>query len=129
MSIVVDLDRLAETLADYPYGYLLTTSDGAVKAVTVTASVRDDQVLIPTGSGGSARNLAQNPTATLLFPPPQPSGYSLIIDGSATATDEGFILTPGRAVLHRPADHAVAATGTGPAHTHDSGCGHDCRPL
>ena len=142
MSIVVDLDRLAGTLADYPYGYLLTSRKGAVKAVTVTASVVDGHVDIPVGSSGSARNLADNPTATLLFPPTAPGGYSLIVDGTASATARGFRLDPAKAVLHRPADHA-ADPGAGhadpadpahpadpdPAHTHDSGCGHDCRPL
>lgn len=131
MSIVVDLERLAETLADYPFGYLLTTSGDAVKAVTITATVRDDQVVIPTRSGGSARNLAENSTATLLFPPSRQHGYSLIIDGSAAATEEGFALTPDRAVLHRPADHGDVVTDAdgGVAHTHDSTCGHDCRPI
>lgn len=131
MSIVVDLQRLSETLADYPYGYLLTTSGGAVKAVTITATVLDDRVVIPTGSGGSARNLAENSTATLLFPPTQHHGYSLIVDGSAAATDEGFTVTPARAVLHRPADHNDLATDADAevAHTHDSTCGHDCQPL
>lgn len=129
MSIVVDLERLGETLADYPFGYLLTTSRGAVKAVTVSARVVDGEVDIPVGSGGSARNLADNPTATLLFPPTEPRGYSLIVDGTASATDHGFRLSPATAVLHRPADHADAADGSRPAHTHDSGCGHDCRPV
>jgi hypothetical protein len=129
MSIVVDLERLGETLADYPYGYLLTTSRGAVKAVTISARVVDGQVDIPVGSGGSADNLADNPKATLLFPPTAPRGYSLIIDGTASATDHGFRLSPAKAVLHRPADHVEAADGTRPAHTHDSGCGHDCTPV
>ncbi|MGA8046930.1 MAG: pyridoxamine 5'-phosphate oxidase [Dermatophilaceae bacterium] len=134
MSIVVDLERLGQTLADYPFGYLLTTSRGAVKAVTVSAHVVDGEVDIPVGSGGSARNLADNPTATLLFPPTEPRGYSLIVDGTASATERGFRLSPAKAVLHRPADHADAAVEahdgqTGPAHTHDSACGHDCRPV
>lgn len=126
MSIVVDLDQLASTLADYAYGYLLTSRKGAVKAVTITASVVDGQVDIPVGSSGSARNLADNATATLLFPPTAPKGYSLIIDGTASATNRGFRLAPDKAVLHRPADHA----GDGdPNRTHESGCGHDCQPL
>lgn len=125
MSIVVDLDQLATTLRDRPYGYLLTTSGGAVKAVTVTAEVVGGRVRMPVRSNGSARNLADNPTATLLFPPPEPRGYSLIVDGTATATDDGFVLEPATAVLHRPADHADP----GAPHTHDAGCGHDCRPV
>ena len=125
MSIVVDLDQLATTLGEYPYGYLLTSSGGAVKAVTVTAEVVDGRVRIPVGSNGSARNLADNPAATLLFPPPEPRGYSLIVDGTARTTDDGFVLEPATAVLHRPADHADPGT----PHTHDAGCGNDCRPV
>lgn len=116
MSIVVDLDELAATVADHPYGYLLTTSGGAVKAVTVTAHVVDGHVEVPVASNGSARNLADNPTATLLFPPTQPGGCSLIVDGTAVAAGEGFRLEPSRAVLHRPADHAEPG---GAPHTHD----------
>lgn len=131
MSIVVDLDQLATTVADYPYGYLLTSSKGSIKAVTITAGVVDSQVDIPVGSSGSAHNLADNPTATLLFPPTEPSGYSLIVDGTASATDHGFRLEPAKAVLHRPADHGAGDPGGegDRTHTHDSGCGHDCRPL
>lgn len=124
MSIVVDLDQLAQTLEEYPFGYLLTTGGTSVKAVTITASVEDDLVVIPTSSNGSARNLAANPTATLLFPPPQPRGYTLIIDGTAVAADEGFRLEPLRAVLHRPAAHSDTG-----AHTHNEACGHDCMDL
>ena len=62
---------------------------------------------------------------TLLFPPPEPRGYSLIVDGTARTTDDGFVLEPATAVLHRPADHADPGT----PHTHDAGCGHDCRPV
>jgi hypothetical protein len=124
VSIVVDLDRLGSALADRSYGYLLTTSGDTVKAVTVTASVVDGDVDIPVGSSGSARNLSENPAATLLFPPADAGGYSLIVDGTARATDHGFRLTPARAVLHRPADHAA-----GPTHAHDSACGHDCQPV
>lgn len=83
--------------------------------------MHDGQVVIPTVSGGSARNLAENSTATLLFPPAQHRGYSLIVDGSAVPADEGFTLTPTHAVLHRPADHQQAST--------DAGCGHDCRQV
>jgi hypothetical protein len=128
MSIAVDLDQLAGTLAGYPFGYLLTSAEGSVKAVAVTARVVDGHVDIPVGSSGSARNLAENPRATILCPPTEPRGYSLIVDGTASATDHGFRLAPAKAVLHRPADHADADAGDH-THTHDSGCGHDCRPL
>ena len=127
MSIVVDLAHLAEKLAEYPYGYLLTTTaDGRVKAVTISATVLDGAVMIPTESRGSAANLAGNSSATLLFPPTQHHGYSLIVDGTAAPADAGFRFEPTTAVLHRPADHGEQV---GDDHVHDSACGHDCRPV
>lgn len=127
MSIPVDLDELADAMALYPYGYLLTTAGESVKAVTVTASVRDGVVVISAESRGSATNLDANATATLLCPPLEPRGYSLIVDGSAAVSDAGFELTPSKAVLHRPADHADDSGVDG--HDHGSGCGHDCRSV
>ena len=101
MSIVVDLDQLAATLAQYPFGYLLTTGQRGVKAISVTAAVIDGRVDIPVGSGGTADNLARDPRATLLFPPVTPDGYTLLVDGTASATTRGFALEPFSAVLHR----------------------------
>lgn len=121
MSIPVDLPRLAEALADFGSGYLLTAStDGRVKAVTVDPSL-DEGVLRCAPSRGTAANLAANPRATLVFWPRQEHGYSLLVDGAAVATDEAIELTPESAVLHRPAAHA-----DGPV---ADGCGHDCAPV
>lgn len=124
MSIPVDLENLAAKLAEYRYGYLLTTNAGVVKAVTITATLRDGQVVIPTESRGSATNLADNASATLLFPPTEERGYSLIVDGQAAAADPGFVLDVEHAVLHRPAEHS-----DDPEHVHNSHCGHDCTPV
>ena len=93
MSIAVDLDRLEQALADFGAGYLLTTSpDGRVKA------------------------------APVLFPPRKAQGYSLIVDGTAAATDAGIAVTPQSAVLHRPASHS-----DGPPPP--TGCQNDCTRL
>lgn len=122
----MEIDALADALADRGPGYLLTAGeDGRVKAVTVEPTLRDG-VLHCAGSRGSARNLAAHPAATLLFPPPQERGFTLLVDGTATAGDDGIAFTPATAVLHRPADHA-----DGPAHDHGAGggCGHDCAPV
>lgn len=131
MSIVVDLDHLAEKLAEYPYGYLLTSREGRVKAVTVTATVLDGVVIVPTESRGSTANLAANSAATLLFPPTQHHGHSLIIDGTAAPTGEGFRIEPTSAILHRPAAHAdnPVLDGEEVPHTHDDACGNDCQHL
>lgn len=69
MSIPAALEDLERTLREYGAGYLLTTGGGRVKAVTVEPRVADGVLEITTRSGGSARNLGDEPAATLLFPP------------------------------------------------------------
>lgn len=122
MSIPVEIPKLAEALGDFGAGYLLTASpDGRVKAVTVEPDLVDGVLRCP-ASRGSAANLAANPRATLVFWPREEHGYSLLVDGTATAHDDRIDVTPESAVLHRPAGHA-----DGPV-TGD-GCGHDCAPV
>ncbi len=128
MSIPVEIDRLAEALDDFGSGYLLTASaDGRVKAVTVDPVV-DGAVVRCATSRGTAANLAGNPQATLVLWPLEVHGFSLLVDGTAVATDDAIELTPASAVLHRPASHAAAA-GSPVAASADSGCGHDCSPV
>lgn len=122
MSIPVEISELAEALADRGPGYLLTADgDGRVKAVTVEPELRDG-VLHCAPSRGTARNLAGNTSATLLFPPALARGFTLLVDGTASATDDEVVFTPASAVLHRPAHHA-----DGPVD--GDGCGHDCAPV
>ncbi|TIC83268.1 pyridoxamine 5'-phosphate oxidase [Nocardioides sp. GY 10113] len=126
MSIVVDLEDLARALGEHDYGYLLTTAASAeapgVKVVTVEPTLVDDTLRIVAAGRGSTRNIAANEVVTLTFPPRTYRGYTLIVDGTAEAADGDVVVTPTKAVLHRPADHA---DGTVP----DDGCGHDCAPV
>jgi hypothetical protein len=125
MSIPVALDRLAEALHDFGAGYLLTSSPaGRVKAVTVQPYAADGHLRIPTSSRGTSTNLAGNDQVTLIWPPLQQKGYTLIVDGTAVEhpDGEGFVVTPRTAVLHRPSMHA-----DGPPPP--QGCGHDCTPV
>lgn len=70
-------------------------------------------------------NATARPTVTLLWPPDTPGGYSLIVDGEATVdagdgtAPGGVVVTPTRAVLHRPVPPPDPATG----------CESDCVPL
>lgn len=122
MSIPVEIDRLADTLAGYGAGYLLTCSaDGRVKAVTVEPELVAGVLRCPP-SRGTAANLAANPAATLLFPPREERGHTLLVDGTAEASDDAIAFTPDAAVLHRPASHADAPVA-------GDGCGHDCAPV
>ncbi|MBB3747892.1 hypothetical protein FHT44_000353 [Mycolicibacterium sp. BK634] len=121
MSIKVDLDQLAGTLGDYPIGYLITVGDDH-RAHTVAVNAQLTNGVLDVGAVGNStrRNICGHPDATLLWPPAQPGGYSLIVDGRGELTDDSLHVIPQRAVLHRPAHPNVPTA---------SGCGDDCVPL
>ncbi|MGA9749215.1 MAG: hypothetical protein WBQ50_17305, partial [Nocardioides sp.] len=100
MSVNVDLAELAEHLAAYRFGYLLTVGDTLrVKAVAVTPAL-DGGVLVVEGLGPCTRaNLVARPDISLVWPPVEEGGYTLILDGHAEATETGAHVTPGHAVL------------------------------
>ena len=92
MSVAVAVGDLGKALTDYGAGYLLSTSAGRVKVVTVEPEVRDGDsgVLVVRGPGrGTAANLAANPQVTLVFPPLAPRGFTLLVDGTAELDGDG----------------------------------------
>jgi len=109
MSIKVELDDLADKVAKHPFGYLLTAGDEGPPHSGAVVFDWDDGCLV-TGAGRTTRrHVGQRPTVSLLWPPLDDGGYSLIVDGDAvirgaddpdTAT---IAITPTWAVLHRPA--------------------------
>jgi hypothetical protein len=128
----VDLARLAAALPDYPFAYLITVDDDyRVHTVTVEPELCDlpdgtdgRRAIIDVGLiGGRTRdNLAQRSDVTLLWPPPEPGGYSLIVDGQAETTDSDsetarLGVVPTRALLHRDADPDSPEAAKG--HLHD----------
>ena len=102
MSVLVDLADLPARLAEFERGYLLTSRDGQVKAVSVRAVVDGDVLRVPTPGPGSVANVGPSPSVTLLFPPLQNPGMSLLVDGTATADGDDVVVTPTAAVLHKP---------------------------
>lgn len=128
----VDLERLATALSDYPFAYLITVDDDYhAHTVTVEPVLRDlpagpagPQAVVDVGliGGRTRKNLASRSEVTLLWPPTEPGGYSLIVDGRAEAESNADTdavrcsIVPTRALLHRNADSPSAA----------KGCLHDC---
>ena len=121
MSVKVDLDQLADTLVDYPFGYLITVSDDH-RAHTVAVDPQLVAGVLVVGSVGNStrRNALAHPDVTVVWPPREPGGYSLIVDGRGELADDRLRVIPQRAVLHRPAVPGVPTA---------SGCGDDCVPL
>lgn len=120
----VDLDRLAAALPDYPFAYLITVDDGyRVHTVTVEPQLRGSTLDVGLIGGGTRENLAHRSDITLLWPPPEPGGYSLIVDGRAEVSEADTEsvhceVVPTRALLHRDADPDSPNTA--------KGCLHDC---
>ncbi|ORV19615.1 hypothetical protein [Mycobacterium celatum] len=118
----VDLKRLAAALGDFPFAYLITVGDDyRAHTVTVEPEMRGGVLDVGLIGGRTTKNLANRSDVTLLWPPREPGGYSLIVDGRAEVTDAGedtvrLSVVPTRALLHRNADSPSAA----------KGCLHDC---
>ncbi len=106
MSIPVELSELADTLERYPWGYFITVGDaGRAHSLAVATEWRDGVLHVHAGRSSRA-NVSARPEVTMVFPPSEPGGYSLIVDGvAAVGADEADPVTfaPTHAVLHRPA--------------------------
>jgi Pyridoxamine 5'-phosphate oxidase len=105
MSVKVDLAELSAALDGYGFAYLMTVSDEQrAHAVAVVPVLDADAALVVGGLGRRTRaNLEARPDISLVWPPTTEGGYSLILDGRATLTDDGASIAPGSAVMHRPA--------------------------
>lgn len=118
MSIPVSVEGLADAMANLPYAYLLTVSDdGRPHAVAVTPQLVDGVLQVTVGKRTASNAQARPNGASLVWPPAEVGGYSLIVDGTASASGETVSVRPTKAVLHRPA----------PATVNDpDSCGSDC---
>lgn len=125
MSIRVDIDQLGESIAQFGRAaFVLTTGDDHRPHVTHAAIVlAEGRISCQVGRGAGA-NANARPGVSLLWPPHEAGGYSLIVDGDATVEplDEGnrLHIAPTAAVLHRPVPKPDADA---------DGCASDCVPL
>jgi len=104
--------------------YLLTQGDdGRPHAVAVSIEWQGDRILANCGAR-SAANVAARPLLSLLWPPIEPGGYGLFVDGEGRVIGSGaetrISVTPTRGVLQRPGRPATSTAG---------GCSSDCIPL
>jgi len=120
VSIVVALERLRDEVAQYgPNPFILTVSDdGRPHAVSATAAWDGDDLVAGCGRS-TAANAATRPEISLLWPPVEHGGYSLIVDGTASVAGQQVRLSPSRAVLHRSA----------PSLDPLRSCSSDCVPI
>lgn len=129
MSIPVDVADLARALEDFGAGYLLTTRDGAVKVVTVEPALTDGRLHVRGPGRGTLANLAANDRVTLVFPPREEKGFTLLVDGTASVQGEDVEVTATGAVLHRPGAHADGPPPPASAGAQTDACVNECAPV
>jgi len=105
VSVDIGLDRLRQELDAFRLApYLVTVNDdGRPHAVAISVGWAGDALATRAGSRSLA-NLTRRSKVTLLWPPSEPDGYSLIVDGVASADLQGedqVTVQPVSAVLHR----------------------------
>lgn len=119
MSVSVDIEELAATIDGYGFAYLVTVGDsGRAHVLAVLPEVSGGALAIGGVGRHSQENAAARPDVTLVWPPTEPGGFSLLVDGSATVDGSTITVAPTKAILHRP---APAPDGTR--------AGSDCAPI
>jgi hypothetical protein len=125
MSIPVSLDKLRAEVERYgATPFLLTVSDDArPHSVSVAVAWQGDALVMNPGKRTRA-NVAARALVSLLWPPIEAGGYSLIVDAEGSVRGDGeaarVLARPTRAVLHRPAT---------PETVPKEGCSADCVRL
>lgn len=116
-------DGLAAAMAEYSFAYLLTVNaDGRAHAVAVQPTLTGDVLTVPGVGTRSRGNVGERPEVSLVWPPRDFDGYSLIVNGTGRDDgDAGVRITPSRAVKHRP--HGDGVPGAA------SSCDSDCAPV
>ncbi|MEY4175835.1 MAG: hypothetical protein RI900_3000 [Actinomycetota bacterium] len=103
MSIPVSPHELGATLADYPWGYLVSVGADGVAHMLALPTRWHDGVLLAEAGRGTRANVAERPEVTWAFPGVDGTAYSLIVDGRAEVAGDVVLVHPVSAVLHRPA--------------------------
>ena len=126
MSIPVEPADIGSQMEQFgTAAYVLTVRDDATPHIAHLDMRLDGEVLRCGASRSAAANVAQRSTISVLWPPFEPGGYSMIVDAVARAVEGAdgleLELRPTSGVLHRP------ATPAGPVG--NPNCSSDCAPL
>jgi len=104
MSVKVELGELASKLAGYDVAYLVTVSDDArAHVLSVWPDATDAGIVVDGVGRHTQANATAHPDVTLVFPPNEQGGYTLLVDGTASVDDTTVTIAPTKAILHRPA--------------------------
>jgi len=121
----MSIRTLAEAISHYgAEAYLLTVAQDGPHTSHVTIELHDGSIGCAVGAS-AARNIERQPNVSLFWPPTEPGGYALIVNGAASGEQRAtgvtmaeIILT--KSVLHRPGPKPEDSEGP---------CANDCRSL
>ncbi len=109
MSVPVEPGAIEQHILGRPFAYVISMSARGAHVIAVQAELHEGHVDCSRVGESTRRNIAHNPTITVVFPPAHEYGddefgrYSLVIDGVALHKDERVLVEIHSAVLHRPA--------------------------
>ncbi len=108
MSIEVDLADLAAAVDEGSFAYLVTTGDDErPRVIAVATTCRGAEITTSAAGRSAAANVARRPDLTLVYPPAQPGGMSLLVDGRGRVDGAAVVVTAQHAVWHRAAPPSV----------------------
>jgi hypothetical protein len=116
---------LAEAISHYGHeAYLLTVATDGPHTSNVTVELRGSRIDCNVGKS-AAKNIAREPNVSLFWPPAEPGGYALIVNGTAASEHRlagGTLaeITLTKSVLHRRGPKPDGSDGP---------CASDCRRL
>jgi hypothetical protein len=121
----MSIRTLAEAISHYGQdAYLLTVAQDGPHTSHVTIELRGSSIGCAVGAS-AARNIEHQPNVSLFWPPTEPGGYALIVNGAAAGERRPTGMTMAeitltKSVLHRPGPKPDDAEGP---------CANDCRSL
>ena len=116
---------LAETIAQHGHdAYLLTIANDGPHTSFVSVDLKGNVIACAIGKS-AARNIASKPNVSLFWPPKEPGGYGLVVNGIATERRapsgvKTAEITLTKSVLHRPGPKAPDS---------DEPCASDCQRV
>ncbi len=108
MSISVQVNELRSQMEKYGMSaYLLTVNENSTTHITnQTFSIVNSKLECHL-SRSAERNVRLHPKVSILWPAYEADGYSMIVDGYCSRSQDLLIIEPISAVLHRPSQKKI----------------------
>ena len=122
---IMPIRTLAEAISHYGReAYLLTVAKDGPHTSHVTIELRGGGIGCAVGAS-AAKNIAREPNVSLFWPPTEPGGYALIVNGTAAGEHQATGVTMAEITLTKSVLHR-----RGPKPDDSDGpCASDCRRL